>query len=215
MAAINCTLKGYKELTQKIKKMEQQAEKDLNGAIRSVRKVATRKIADDISKRYNVKKSEINSGKIVTAKVKAKPRITIIEYKGRLLTLPHFKGYGPKKPGELLDERHVIPGAMISFKGSAGPVATVRNRKAVSVKAEIIKGKKVKITLGAFVAPAAKGSQTYIPFQRTGSGRGAIEAIKTLSVPQMITNEDVAKDIIEHIGGSVSKEVEKRALKWL
>ena len=38
---------------------------------------------------------------------------------------------------------------------------------------------------------------------------------KTLSVPQMITNEDVAKDIIEHIGGSVSKEVEKRALKWL
>ena len=46
---------------------------------------------------------------------------------------------------------------------------------------------------GTFIASGNGGST--LPFQRTGEGRTPIEAVRTLSVPQMISGK--AKDTIE------------------
>lgn len=214
MGGINCSIENYGQVVKALGKIQQQAEKDLQGAIRDVRREATKKIADEVAQNYNVKKSEITAGKIVRSKVTAKAGSIEIEYKGRLLTPTHFKGYSPKKTSALTEKSVVIPGQGISFKGKPGQFATVRVRKSYKVKAEIKKGNKITFSKGTFVAPAAKGSQTYIPFQRSGEGRKAVEALKTLSVPQMVTNDEVAKSILEHLGGSVSKGLDRRAAKW-
>lgn len=211
MAGIDCSIKGYKKLVDDLKKTQQKAEKDMRGVLKDVRKAATVQIATDISEKYNVKKSEITAGKIVSAKATQKAGNVEIVYKGRLLTPTHFKGYSPKKPGQLSEKRAVIPGQGINFKGTPGQVATVRTRKKYKVKTEIKKGRKITFSQDSFVAPAAAGSQTYIPFQRTAGG---VEAIKTLSVPQMITNDEVAENILEHIGTAVGEGLEKRASKW-
>lgn len=205
MGGINCSIKNYGQVVKALGKIQQQAEKDLQGAIRDVRREATKKIADEVAQNYNVKKSEITAGKIVRSKVTAKAGSIEIKYTGRLLTPTHFKGYSPKKPSALTEKSVVIPGQGISFKGKPGQFATVRIRKPYKVKAEIKKGNKITFSQGTFVAPAAKGSQTYIPFQRSGESRKAVEALKTLSVPQMVTNDEVAKNILEHLSGSVSK----------
>lgn len=214
MGGINCSIKNYGQVVEALGKIQQQAEKDLQGAIRDVRREATKKIADEVAQNYNVKKSEITAGKIVRSKVTAKAGSIEIKYTGRLLTPTHFKGYSPKKPSALTEKSVVIPGQGISFKGKPGQFATVRIRKPYKVKAEIKKGNKITFSQGTFVAPAAKGSQTYIPFQRSGESRKAVEALKTLSVPQMVTNDEVAKNILEHLSGSVSKGLDRRAAKW-
>ncbi len=214
MGGINCSIKNYGQVVKALGKIQQQAEKDLQGAIRDVRREATKKIADEVVQNYNVKKSEITAGKIVRSKVTAKAGSIEIKYTGRLLTPTHFKGYSPKKPSALTEKSVVIPGQGISFKGKPGQFATVRIRKPYKVKAEIKKGNKITFSQGTFVAPAAKGSQTYIPFQRSGESRKAVEALKTLSVPQMVTNDEVAKNILEHLSGSVSKGLDRRAAKW-
>lgn len=214
MGEINCSIKNYGQVVKALGKIQQQAEKDLQGAIRDVRREATKKIADEVAQNYNVKKSEITAGKIVRSKVTAKAGSIEIKYTGRLLTPTHFKGYSPKKPSALTEKSVVIPGQGISFKGKPGQFATVRIRKPYKVKAEIKKGNKITFSQGTFVAPAAKGSQTYIPFQRSGESRKAVEALKTLSVPQMVTNDEVAKNILEHLSGSVSKGLDRRAAKW-
>lgn len=214
MGGINCSIKNYGQVVKALGKIQQQAEKDLQGAIRDVRREATKKIADEVAQNYNVKKSEITAGKIVRSKVTAKAGSIEIKYTGRLLTPTHFKGYSPKKPSALTEKSVVIPGQGISFKGRPGQFATVRIRKPYKVKAEIKKGNKITFSQGTFVAPAAKGSQTYIPFQRSGESRKAVEALKTLSVPQMVTNDEVAKNILEHLSGSVSKGLDRRAAKW-
>lgn len=214
MGGINCSIKNYGQVVKALGKIQQQAEKDLQGAIRDVRREATKKIADEVAQNYNVKKSEITAGKIVRSKVTAKAGSIEIKYTGRLLTPTHFKGYSPKKPSALTKKSVVIPGQGISFKGKPGQFATVRIRKPYKVKAEIKKGNKITFSQGTFVAPAAKGSQTYIPFQRSGESRKAVEALKTLSVPQMVTNDEVAKNILEHLSGSVSKGLDRRAAKW-
>lgn len=214
MGGINCSIKNYGQVVKALGKIQQQAEKDLQGAIRDVRREATKKIADEVAQNYNVKKSEITAGKIVRSKVTAKAGSIEIKYTGRLLTPTHFKGYSPKKPSALTEKSVVIPGQGISFKGKPGQFATVRIRKPYKVKAEIKKGNKITFSQGTFAAPAAKGSQTYIPFQRSGESRKAVEALKTLSVPQMVTNDEVAKNILEHLSGSVSKGLDRRAAKW-
>lgn len=214
MGGINCSIKNYGQVVKALGKIQQQAEKDLQGAIRDVRREATKKIADEVAQNYNVKKSEITAGKIVRSKVTAKAGSIEIKYTGRLLTPTHFKGYSPKKPSALTEKSVVIPGQGISFKGKPGQFATVRIRKPYKVKAEIKKGNKITFSQGTFVAPAAKGSQTYIPFQRSGESRKAVEALKTLSVPQMVTSDEVAKNILEHLSGSVSKGLDRRAAKW-
>ena len=214
MGGINCSIKNYGQVVEALGKIQQQAEKDLQGAIRDVRREATKKIADEVAQNYNVKKSEITAGKIVRSKVTAKAGSIEIKYTGRLLTPTHFKGYSPKKPSALTEKSVVIPGQGISFKGKPGQFATVRIRKPYKVKAEIKKGNKITFSQGTFVAPAAKGSQTYIPFQRSGESRKAVEALKTLSVPQMVTNDEVAKSILERLSGSVSKGLDRRAAKW-
>lgn len=104
-----------------------------------------------------------------------------LEYKGRTLTPLHFK-MSPKQRPETQQTKHVrIPGQAIA---GAGDVAMIRPPKPYKVKATIIKGQRSTLPSGTFVTSANGG--VALPFQRKGEGRGPIEAVRTLSVPQMI-----------------------------
>lgn len=89
-------------------------------------------------------------------------------YKGRLLTPVHF---------------------------SMTPKTRPDNGKKYKVKAGIYKGAKKVLGTGVFLAPSGAAGTTMIPFKREGKKRLPIEAIRTVSIPQMITNETVAADI--------------------
>lgn len=121
-----------------------------------------------------------------------------LEYKGRTLTPLHFK-MSPKQRPEAQQSKHIrIPGQVIA---GAGDVAMIRPPKPYKVKATIIKGKRSNLPAGTFIAEG-QGSNS-LPFQRTGEGRGPIEAVRTLSVPQMIdgrARETIEQTISEKLG---------------
>ena len=132
-----------------------------------------------------------------------------LEYKGRTLTPVHFKMSPKKRPEAQKNTLLRVPGQAI---GSGSPVAMVRPPKAYKVKATIIKGKRATLPSGTFVASANSAT---LPFQRTGEGRLPIEAVRTLSVPQMIDGR--ARETIEQtIGEKLSERFEhhvKQAMK--
>ena len=125
-----------------------------------------------------------------------------LEYKGRTLTPTHFKMSPKSRPTTQQAKQIRVPGqAIATAKGS--PVAMVRPPKKYTVKATILKGGRASMSPGTFVAAGNGGS--VLPFQRTAEGRTPIEAVRTLSVPQMISGR--AKDTIEEL---IAANLEKR-----
>lgn len=101
-------------------------------------------------------------------------------YKGRVLTPTHFKMKPTSRP-----------------KG-----------KSYKVTAEIKKGRRKVLSSKAFLANAGKSRGKQIPFQRTGESRLPIEAIKTVSVPQMI--EDGNGNLKPKVDKAINENLEKR-----
>jgi hypothetical protein len=75
---------------------------------------------------------------------------------------------------------------------SSPEVGTVRPPAPYQITAQIIKGQRARLPDNTFMGA---GKVPAIPFQRTGSGRGPLEAVHTLSVPQMIDGK--ARQTIE------------------
>lgn len=132
-----------------------------------------------------------------------------LEYKGRTLTPLHFK-MSPKQRPAAQQSKHIrIPGQVIA---GAGDVAMIRAPKPYKVKATIIKGQRSTLPSGTFVTSANGGVS--LPFQRKGEGR-AMEAVRTLSVPQMIdgrARETIEETISTKLGERFQHYVE-RAMK--
>lgn len=130
-----------------------------------------------------------------------------LEYKGRTLTPVHFK-MSPKKRPETQQKNPIrIPGQAIA---GAGDVAMIRPPKQYTVKATIIKGKRASLPAGTFIASGNGGST--LPFQRTGEGRMPIEAVRTLSVPQMIdgrARETIEETISTKLGQRFQHHIEQ------
>lgn len=113
-----------------------------------------------------------------------------LEYKGRTLTPTHFKMSPKSRPSAQQKKPIRIPGQLIA---GAGDVAMVRPPRPYQVKATIIKGSRVSLGSNVFLTGGNGGSM--LPFQKTGRGRSPIEAVRTLSVPQMIDGK--ARQTIE------------------
>lgn len=102
-------------------------------------------------------------------------------YRGRVLTPTHFK----MRP-------------------------TTRPPKPKLITAEIRKGQRKTLSSIAFLANSGREGSKQIPFQRTGKERLPIEAIKTLSVPQMVEdgNENVKPKVEQAINENLKKRFE-------
>lgn len=122
-----------------------------------------------------------------------------LEYKGRTLTPTHFKMSPKSRPTKRRRAPILIPGQMLN---SSPEVGTVRPPAPYQITAQIIKGQQARLPDNTFMGA---GKVPAIPFQRTGSGRGLLEAVHTLSVPQMIDGR--AKETIETM---ISEGLEKR-----
>lgn len=130
-----------------------------------------------------------------------------LEYKGRTLTPVHFKLSPKQRPSGQQNKPIRIPGQAIA---GAGDVAMIRPPKAYKVKATIIKGQRATMPHGTFIASGHGGST--LPFQRTGEGRMPIEAVRTLSVPQMIdgrARETIEETISTKLGQRFQHHIEQ------
>lgn len=208
--SVNIGFRKFEEVRAKIKDNEKAAEKAIQRTVKDFKSRGPAWVSAAVTEHYAIKKAEIRdtmTGAKKAGSVKFSGTLVdniTLEYRGRLLTPTHFKMKPTKPPSKRAKEYSRVPGAGV--RGVNGEVAMVRPPAPYKVTAEIKKGKRVTLSRDAFLG-TNKGAG-YIPFQRKGKGRTPVESIKTVSVPQMITNPEVAEQIRANIDEGLAKRLE-------
>lgn len=189
--------KGLEQLTKELKGFEKEVGKAFLSAVNRTIDHTLTMTARTVSKAYNIKQADIRAGKGSTSKL---PAVTVyvkrptgqspggsVEFVGRTLTLMHFH-FSPKKAFPL-------------------PRRTSRE-KTVKVKIKRTGGtKKLHTSPPPFVYRFATNQNANV-WRRTGKKLYPIEPIRTASVPQMITNADVADTIIRSAAQMLDERME-------
>lgn len=193
---ISIQLRKYDKLVKKLEKLNKDSEVALKKTVSDLKSRAPAQVTKAVTARYNIKAGEVTAaGKIAKTtatviKTPSKPIDTVqMTYTGTLLTPTHFNMKPKSRPQGTKDENG----------------RTIKKPKKYEVSAEIIKGQRKGLGPNVFLGGNKGG--TDIPFQRKGDSRTPIQAIKTLSIPQMISNETVYQDIQKNLEELISNRV--------
>lgn len=205
--AFSVTMKDGAKLAKKLQKLENGGETAIKRTVSDFTSRAPAWVSKGIRQHYGVNTAAINEAGPKTKRGASSVKVAgvsvdgaSLEYKGRTLTPIHFSMSPKARPATQQAKQIRVPGQALS---TGSPVAMVRPPKKYTVRATIIKGNRAAMKQGTFIASGNGGST--LPFQRTGEGRTPIEAVRTLSVPQMISGR--AKETIEELIGT---NLEKR-----
>lgn len=175
---LDITIPGLDAVLSKAKKTQSDIQKAVNQTMKDCKARAPAQVTKAVTAVYAIKSSEVTAvGKVAKGGAKTVGEIKIrgvslqniqLTYRGRLLTPTHF---------------------------SMTPRTRPQGGKKYTVKASVYKGKKKALGSAVFLAHSGELGTTEIPFKRTTAARLPIEAIRTVSIPQMIGNEKVAADI--------------------
>lgn len=214
--SMRINIHGVEEVLKEMESIENKGKKVVERSLGDFKKRAPSWISQAVVKEYNISKSDITGKrKDKDGKEIVKIRVhgdgiknTYISYTGRTITAAHFSKNMKTIPD--LENRYVrLP------YGSG--YRMVQLRKPVNATVTIKKGEKKKLKgdhdTPIFIAKTSRTKDNYLPFQRTGkkvekSGLDEMRTIKTLSVPQMIENEEVSKDIRNRINEGMSKRID-------
>lgn len=208
--SVTCQIKDYKVLKKQMEKMQKAPKMVLKRTLSDVKTRAPGWVAAEVSKVYGVKKAEITGNKLGRVAVEGNTLETVkIRFTGRLLTPTHF-GMTPKAPGS---NAYTLRASIIKGqKVTLGKVKKLTKKQ----KAALVKNFTGEGTQNSDHSPImlmhtgnmkAEGT-SYIPFQRKSKNRSDIEAIKTLSLPQMVSSERTAPAISQSINDNVAKRLE-------
>lgn len=183
------TLKNYRELIGEFNLMPAQATKVINRTVGDFKKRGPGWVSQEVCKEYNIKKKEVTAAKTgtrnkagtISIRGRRLDSLSLV-YEGRLLTPTHF-----------------------TMKPTSRPAGNRRYN--ISAKIKKTGGRKV-LSSRAFLGHSGRAGTIQIPFQRVGESRLPINAIKTLSIPQMITNEQVGGRIHDRIEEELGKRFE-------
>lgn len=175
---LDISIPGLGDLLSKAKKTQGDIEKAVKATMKDCKARAPAQVTKAVTAVYAIKSSEVTAaGKAAKGSAKTVGEIKIkgvsleniqLTYRGRLLTPTHF---------------------------SMTPRTRPQGGKRYTVKAAVYKGKKKALGSSVFLAPSGALGTTEIPFKRTTDARLPIDAIRTVSIPQMIGNQTVAADI--------------------
>ena len=205
-------IENLEEVLAGLDKRKEYVAKAVNSTCKDFKSRGPGWISKAVTAEYTIKASEVkgalqgshNVGTVVLGGVKLDD--IRLEYSGRVLTVTHFK-YTPKKEAALGKKRGLIPG---QYTANGRPVVWAFQRKKKAIKVEIHKGQKVDLHGRYDTTPfitSMKGSPE-MPFQRKGEARTDVVSMRTVSIPQMITNEKVAEDINDRISDGLAKRLQ-------
>lgn len=192
--SMNIVIDNYNELVKEMNDLEDKSKKVVNRTIGDFKRRAPAWVSQEVTNQYNIKKSEINNARkgtknAGTIKVKGTRLDNIsLVYQGRLLTPTHFQ----MKPGN-----------------------RPKNGKGYVITAEIKKGQRKALSHKAFLGTTGGAGTIQIPFQRVSDNSYPIKSIKTVSIPQMITEDKVKNNIQKRISTELAKRFDYNAKRIL
>lgn len=211
IVGVTCEIKNYNALRKHLADMKKAPQKVLDRTLSDAKKRVPTWIAAEVSSVYGVKKSEVNSNKLGTMKVKGRTIDTLqIVYTGRVLTPTHF-GMTPKAPGQ---NAYTLRAAIIKGeKQTLGKVKKMTKKQRAALAKNFTRSGTKSSTHSPIMlmhtGNQKEGGTDYIPFQRKSTNRVDVEAIKTLSLPQMVSSPRTSDNITRAVNEGLSKRLEQ------
>lgn len=195
---------------QSVRQLRRRSERVVERTIKDAKQRVPGWVATEVTKQYGVDKKEVTGNKIGSMRISGSTMQDLrFTYKGRRLTPTHFK-MSPQAPtgGAYTLKATIIKGQ----RSKLGKVKklTKKQRKALGRN---FKGMNPRTSdhspiMLMHTGNAHAGGTDYIPFQRKSTNRTDVHPIKTVSLPQMITNEKVASNIYNVIDEKLGKRLE-------
>lgn len=216
--SMSIDVKNLEEVLAGLDKRKEYVAKAVNSTCRDFKSRGPGWISKAVTQEYTIKASEVkgalkgshNVGMVSLGGVKLDD--IRLEYSGRVLTLSHFR-YTPKTEASLGKKRGLIPG---QYTANGRPVVWAFQRKKKAIKVEVHKGDKRTLTGRYKTTPfiASMNGSPSMPFQRRSETRTDVESFRSVSIPQMITNDKVAEDINERISDGLAKRLEHHLARY-
>ena len=202
--SVKCQIKDFNILQKKLDDIQKAPKKVIERTLSDMRKRAPGWVASEIVQVYGVKKGEISSGKIGSVKVMGNDIKSMkIRYRGRVLTPTHF-GMTPKAPGQ---NAYTLKASILkSQKATLGKVKKLTKKQRKALGKNFTRSGTQNSDHSPIMLMRAGGT-TYIPFQRKSRKRNDVEAIKTLSLPQMISSMRTQPQIQKAINEGLEKRL--------
>lgn len=213
---IRCEVRDIKGTQRQLYKIGAAPEKVLRRLAADAKKRVPGWVAAEVVKQYGVKKSEITGQKVGTVTVKGNTiKHTKIIYRGRTLTPTHFS-MSPKAPKANRGAYTIKATIIKRERATLGKVKKMtKKQRAALVKNFRREGTQNSDHSPVMLMPASKGSSTYIPFQRKSQSRSDVEAVKTLSLPQMVSSDRTGPGIQKAINEGLSKRLDHHMERFL
>lgn len=210
--AISFSLKGLANLRKKLDDKKKGPEQVLKHMKADAKKRVPGWIATEVTKVYGIKKGDITGQKVGKVRADGKDFKDLrFTYTGRVLTPSHFN-MSPKAPN---------PGGAYTLKATIikGQRTTLGKVKKLTKKqrAELAKNLTRSGEQRSDHSPIMlmRTGSTYIPFQRKSVNRNDVEAIKTVSLPQMVSSERTEEAIRRAISAGLVKRMEHYEKRYL
>lgn len=208
---------NYKQTIKALQGVQNRSEKVLQRAVSDARTRIPGWVASEVTKVYNIKKSEVTPAKVKNGKA-TKPVGSIrvngetvsgleIIYRGRVLSPVHF-GMTPKAPksGAYTLKAEIIKGHKVTL----GKKKKLTKKQLRALGKNLQKqGVQTSEKSPKMLMPTGAKSEDkiqYIPFQRKSVDRNDIHPVKTLSLPQMVSS----KRTQEAINNTIAENLQKR-----
>lgn len=200
--SVTCEVKNYKLIKNKIDDMQKAPRQVMKSLTAEAKKRVPGWVATEVTKEYGVKKGEITGqklGKVIPKGANFK-EVRVV-YTGRMLTHTHFN-MSPKAPN---------PGGAYTLKATIvkgerktlGKVKKLTKKQRAALTKNFTRSGSQSSDHSPIMLMRANGGH-YLPFQRKSTNRKDIEAVKTVSLPQMVgskrTEEGIQKAINEGLG---------------
>lgn len=207
--SVRCEIKDYSTIKKKLDAMKKAPEQVMKRTLSDVRTRAPGWVAAEVVKAYGVKKGDISGEKLGKVKVEGDSIKTMrIKYTGRLLTPTHFSmsPTAPKPGGGYTLKATIIKGE----RATLGKVKKLTKKQRAAIGKNFTRSgtqTSERSPIMLMHTGAGGGDKTqYIPFQRVSKRRNDIKAIKTLSLPQMVSSPRTSDNIM----ASLNENIEKR-----
>lgn len=209
--SVSSGIKNYKALTKQLEDMKKAPKAVLKATTSDVRKRVPGWVNTEVAKVYGVKKSEITSGALGSVKVTGDNIQEIkITYKGRVLTPTHF-GMTPKAPGQ---NAYTLKAQILrGDKVVLGKVKKLTKKQRAALAKNFTRSGTKNSDHSPVMLMRANGGQ-YLPFQRKSTKRNDIVAVKTVSLPQMVSNERTHDLIQTAINEGLSKRLDHHMKRY-
>lgn len=212
MARNNTT---YRQTIKELESLKGKSERVIKRLIADAQTRVPSWVASEVTQVYNIKKSEITPAKEGKSK-KSAGSISVrgetvdgleIVYRGRVLTPTHF-GLTPKAPrGTYTLKAEIIKGHKTVLGQKKKLTKKQRAAMGKNFRRQGTKSSDHSPIMLMGTGNTKEGGTDYIPFQRKSQRRDDIKAIKTVSLPQMVSSERTQENIYRAINEGMEKRL--------